>query len=125
MLAAADDLSTWPQPSTAGLWPRAAALLARQALEAALDDYWALRAPGVERSSMRAQLVCLRELADEDTGERASHAWWALSRACHHHPYELSPTASELTEWIASVETVMATLEGSQKSPVTSPPCLP
>lgn len=62
---------------------------------------------------MRAQLLCLRELADETTAERASHAWWALSRACHHHPYELSPTAAELSGWIASVKAVMTELQKS------------
>jgi hypothetical protein len=30
--------------------------------------------------------------------------WGALSRACHHHPYELSPTAGELVTWIEMVE---------------------
>ena len=27
-----------------------------------------------------------------------------LSRACHHHPYELAPTAGELATWIEVVE---------------------
>ena len=31
-------------------------------------------------------------------------AWGALSRACHHHPYELAPTAGELSGWIEAVE---------------------
>ena len=48
-----------PDAMTAGIWPRATALLARQALEAALDDLWRVRAPGVEAGSMRAQLLCL------------------------------------------------------------------
>jgi len=35
---------SWPYaPLTVGLWPRAAALLARQALEAGLDDFWTSR----------------------------------------------------------------------------------
>ncbi len=66
---------------------------------------------------MRAQLLCLRELADEETAERASHAWWALSRASHHHPYELSPTAGELAEWIRSVEGVIEALGTMGASP--------
>jgi hypothetical protein len=30
--------------------------------------------------------------------------WGALSRACHHHPYELAPTVEELAAWIGVVE---------------------
>ena len=33
-----------------------------------------------------------------------SYTWAGLSRACHQHPYELSPTSSELLGWIACVE---------------------
>ena len=43
---------------------------------------------------MRTQLICLRSyLEDAPLAARAGHAWSALSRACHHHPYELGPTA--------------------------------
>jgi hypothetical protein len=60
--------------------------------------------------------MCLRELVDEEAAKQASHAWWALSRACHHHPYELSPTAGELAEWIAEVESVITTLRGRRQA---------
>jgi hypothetical protein len=33
-----------------------------------------------------------------------------LSRACHHHAYELAPTAEELTGWLAETERVIAAL---------------
>ena len=91
---------------TAGFWPRATALLTRQALEAALDDLWRRRAPGLELCSARAQLLCLPSYlhGDEELAERVSYTWAALSRACHQHPYELSPTSSELLGWIATVE---------------------
>jgi hypothetical protein len=53
---------------------------------------------------MRAQLICLRSyLGDTDLAVRAGHAWSALRRACHHHPYELAPTATELDGWFAVV----------------------
>ena len=35
---------------------------------------------------------------------RLHETWGALSRACHHHPYELAPTAAELARWIEVVE---------------------
>ena len=92
-------------PSTAGLWPRATALLARQAIEAVLRDLWRVRAPGVEICSTRAQLLCLPYyLGDETLSERVSFAWAALSRGCHQHPYELAPTASELTGLLLIVQ---------------------
>jgi len=91
---------------TAGIWPRATALLARQALEAALDDLWSLRAPGVEQCSVHAQLLCLPYyLGSDDTlAEGVSYTWAGLSHAVHHHPYELPPTSAELLEWLTTVE---------------------
>ena len=54
---------------------------------------------------MRAQLICLRTyLGDADLAARAGHAWSALSRACHHHAYELAPTATELRAWFSVVD---------------------
>ena len=89
---------------TAGLWPRAAALLGRQALEMAVDDFWAAKRLPLEACPTRQQLICLREyLDDDDLAGRVHHAWNALSRACHHHPYEFAPTQGELMIWIAVV----------------------
>lgn len=100
-------------PATAGLWPRAAAHLARQALELALDDFWVKTAPGIEEASARAQLICLPEyLGVEELAERVNHAWWVLSRAGHHHPYELAPTAHELQRWLDEVGRILSALEG-------------
>jgi hypothetical protein len=47
--------------ATAGLWPRACAFLARQALEAAVDEIWAARpsTSGMTKCKMRSQLICL------------------------------------------------------------------
>ena len=89
---------------TAGLWPRAAALLARRALEASVLGLWGRRALDLEDCSMGAQLICLRTyLGDAELAARANHAWSALNRACHHHNYELAPTAWELEEWFSVV----------------------
>ena len=106
----ARDLLERVDPMTAGIWPRATALLARQALESALDDLWRLRAPGVELCSARAQLLCLPFYLGGDSvlAERVSYAWAGLSRACHHHPYELPPTSVELLGWLAAVDELAA-----------------
>lgn len=97
-----------PRSGSAGLWSRAAALLARQALEAELDQLWAGTRPGIEQASTRCQLLCLPAfLPDRRLAGRAAHAWAALTRACHHHPYELPPTAEELDGWLDAVEAVI------------------
>ena len=91
---------------TAGIWPRATALLARQALESSLDDLWKLRAPGLERCSLHAQLLCLPYFltGNDKLAESVAYAWVGLSHAVHHHPYELPPTSAELLAWLTTVE---------------------
>lgn len=104
ILDMAERLLRRADPATAGLWPRASAILALQALEASLVGLWERRALDLQACSMRTQLICLRSyLEDATLAARAGHAWSALSRACHHHPYELGPTAGELQSWFSVV----------------------
>jgi len=42
-----------------------------------------------------------------DLAARAGLAWSALRRACHHHAYDLAPTAGELRGWITVVDELM------------------
>jgi hypothetical protein len=105
VLELARDLLSRADPATAGLWPRAAALLIRQALEEAVDAYWTERQLPLDSLPTQAQLVCLRMMTPDGPLPAQLHeTWGALSRACHHHPYELSPTAGELVTWIERVE---------------------
>lgn len=105
VLQLARDLLTRADPATAGLWPRAAALLTRQALEEAVDAFWAARQLPLDSLPTHAQLVCMRTvIAGGTLPARLHEAWGALSRACHHHPYELAPTKGELAGWIDVVE---------------------
>lgn len=102
-LALAQQLLDRPDSKTAGLWPRAAALLARQALEAALAAFWKERGVALQSLATRPQLICLPKfLDDSDLATSLSHAWSALTHACHHHPYDLPPTTGELHQWIAA-----------------------
>jgi hypothetical protein len=104
LLALADGLLRRADPATAGLWPRASALLALAALETTVLRLWQRRALDLQGCSMRTQLICLRSyLEDAKLAARAGHAWSALSRACHHHAYELGPTAGELRSWFSVV----------------------
>jgi hypothetical protein len=104
-----------------GVWPRAAALLSRQALEYVLADFWAAKGLGIGHASTHAQLLCLDTyLKDEDVSGAARHAWWALSGACHHHPYELAPTREELTRWLDAVDEVAAAIDVEIRRPAAA-----
>lgn len=111
LLSQARALLTRTDPTTAGLWPRASALLARQALESALDAFWRSKGVPLDGCSTRAQLLCLRGyLKDDAIAGQAQQLWSALSRACHHHPYELAPTVGELDGWVRGVEGLVGRL---------------
>jgi hypothetical protein len=61
---------------------------------------------------MRTQLICLRSyLEDPRLAARVGHAWSALSRACHHHAYELAPTSGELHAWFTVVSELIERVE--------------
>jgi hypothetical protein len=113
LLAEARQLIQRPDVSTAGVWPRAAALLARQALELAMAGLWDAtpEAFGLNECTMRSQLLCLTACVDEDTASRVAYLSAALSRGCHYHPYELAPTAAELTRWLDETARVVALLQ--------------
>ena len=111
ILAAARRLLDRPDSRDSGVLSRAAALLARQAFEIGLDEHWRSRGVPLDRLATRPQLICLSAyLPDRDVAARAVHAWAALSRACHHHPYELAPSAGELRGWLDAVDEALAVL---------------
>jgi cytochrome c5 len=97
--------------STLGLWQRAVAFLARQALERAVGAALAVRAPGTERCSAAAQFLCLPTYIATDNALEAAYLWSVLSRACHQHPYELAPTWDELALWLERVEALVAMIK--------------
>ena len=112
ILASAKQLIDRSSSDTRGLWPRAAVLLQRQALEVALKTYWSAKARGVEECSTRAQFLCLGSyLRNEPVARRAHLAWTALSRAAHFHPYELPPTREELLAWHDTILQLLETTE--------------
>jgi hypothetical protein len=112
LLVEARRLVEHPDAATAGVWPRAGALLARQALEQAMVGLWATQphASGLSDSTMRSQLLCLTAYVDKDVATRATYLAAALSRACHHHHYELAPTATELVRWLDETADLVALL---------------
>ncbi|ORM37157.1 hypothetical protein BFL43_05045 [Williamsia sp. 1135] len=75
---------------------RLAAFVARQAVEALVDER--LKVVGAEcaGASMRTRLAILRSLDGAERTARAEFAWNQLSACCHHHAYELAPTVGEV-----------------------------
>ena len=110
-LAASSRLLTEVIAGARGTWPRACAWLIRLALEAELTCFWESVSPPVALCrSRRAQLLLLPRYAGPATGLRAAQAWAALSRAGHHHAYELGLTASELGNLQSEVQHIVALL---------------
>lgn len=95
--------------------PRTAALLTRCALEGWLDDQSAAwdKTPGL-RPTTRSKLVVLAALRGPDTGERAKRIWHDLSRACHHHAYELQPSIIEVRQLLEQVRQLTAPVAESR-----------
>lgn len=105
-------------------WPRCAAWLIRLALEHALNAVWARRYPELVDATKRTQLLALAVVADEATHQKAAQLWSRLSRAGHHHHYELAPTAAELRSWLDEVRALAAHLDRlATATPAT--PCPP
>jgi hypothetical protein len=117
LLAEVDELLGHASHGTAGLWPRAAALLTRQALEVAIATFWSKAAPGVEGCSRKAQFLCLgRYLGDEPLAQRAHVVWSTLSGSCHYHVYDLAATREELLGWRDVVLEVVERTERAWRS---------
>ena len=112
LLASARELIARPDAAAAGVWPRTAAVLARQALESAVDAHWRAGTQTITmpNATMRSQLICLPTYLDADIARQTAFAYAALTSACHYHPYELAPTAAELIRWITDVESLVAQL---------------
>lgn len=86
--------------------PRTAALLARCAFEEWLDEMsapWATQVNTDRLPTTSSKLVALGALHGVELGEKAKKAWNGLSRAVHHHAYELQPSASEVRHLVRQV----------------------
>lgn len=101
LLDAAVHLLEQTDRSLPGAWPRAVALLVRQALETHVDD----QVPAeLSSAPFTVRLLWMRRHGDAQRAERLAATWSGLSEACHFHGYELPPTSASLRAWIAVVE---------------------
>lgn len=98
-LQLAEALLTGSGPDIAGAWARATAWSIRLAIEQALRQLWDETVPELSGCSMRAQLLALPKFVEDTVAADVSELWHTLSRAAHHHDYELAPTAVELRAW--------------------------
>jgi hypothetical protein len=97
LLRAALALLDVPEPDTTTVWPRGAAVLIRQAIEATLDAYWKTRLPAMRDASVSEQWLALPAYLGHDPAiPAAEYAWSALSEACHHRAYDVGLTEAEL-----------------------------
>jgi hypothetical protein len=112
VLAAARDLLARPAGTGVGGWPRAVALLTRQALEQAIEGFWKTSpaTAGLGDCTRKTQLTCLPTYLEPAVAHQISYVWAALSAACHYHPYELAPTGSQLSGWTDTVGGLLVAL---------------
>jgi hypothetical protein len=103
LLDAAGKLMLKPPASMQECWPRSCAGLIRVALEQGLEGFYQGTAPSLVGRARRHQLIALPQFLDPASAREVAAVWNGLSRAMHHHVYELPPTLAELREWHASV----------------------
>ncbi|MCW2686283.1 MAG: hypothetical protein JWR37_1173 [Mycobacterium sp.] len=86
--------------------PRTAALLARRAFEDWLDELsvsWSTQVVSDRPPTTSSKLVALGALHGMELGERAKRVWHGLSRAVHHHAYELQPSVAEVRQLVGQL----------------------
>lgn len=82
---------------------RAAALLARQALEEVVIELCENEGADMRSAKMRTRLISLRVLLGSGVADLAEVTWGGLSQSCHHHAFELAPTVGEVQHLIDQV----------------------
>ncbi|PZU02174.1 MAG: hypothetical protein DI630_09350 [Gordonia sp. (in: high G+C Gram-positive bacteria)] len=87
---------------------RLAAFVARQAVEAVVDNR--LKAVGAECpiASMRSRLAVLKSLDGHERTAQLELVWSQLYACCHQHAYELAPTVSEMRTLCGTVLSLSA-----------------
>lgn len=101
-----DDASATPTSRR-----RSATFALRIALENAVAAALAAHhAPRALDRSRRAAFLWLHSCAGTETALRAKAVWNQLSQGCHHHQYELGPTADQVRRWHREVSELINAL---------------
>lgn len=95
-----------------GLAERAAALLARQAVEETVGAHLSRFHVDTQEANFTAQLICLQgTMADKNLAREAAAIWGTLSNVLHVDGLELSPTESEVLEMVRRAGFVVEAFE--------------
>jgi hypothetical protein len=87
---------------------RLAAFVARQAVEALVDERLKVVDAECAGASMRTRLAILRSLDGAERTAQVEFAWNQLSACCHHDAYELAPAVNEIRTLCGKVLTLSA-----------------
>lgn len=120
-LGYARDVLDGAVPMPRGRSTRAAAVLARQALEDALRARCRSAGFDLDKATMRSRLIVLRVLVDQAAADAADVAWAGLSRACHQHAYELTPTTTEVRHLLTRVAALLPLSDVGHTDPAAQP----
>lgn len=100
-LEAAEGFLERPSAAMAGLWPRACAVLIRQALEGAVSEVLRVRLPGSQAANRRVQFLCLgRALGDRGRARELGYVWGRISEVLHQGAGGLPPSEVQLRGWL-------------------------
>ena len=97
---------------------RAACWIGRAALESAVAELIESRQRPAPEATMRSKLGVLQVAFEGEPGiaTRAQYAWTALSRVCHHHAFELTPSAGEVEHLLDLVQSLHAATKATAAS---------
>lgn len=83
--------------------------IARRGVEQLVERLLRAKNIVMPEATMTSKLITLQVLYDGTEVPRlAWHSWRVLSRACHQHAYELSPTYAEVAGWVEVVHQLAA-----------------
>lgn len=122
LLHEAEHLCGGLDDASASYWARAAGFLARMALEDAVTAVVVGLDPALRDATMASKLLLLGVRTGDDDVRAAQRAWAGLSRACHHHPYELAPTRAELVDLIRAVRQIMLAIPPARQADRSAAP---
>lgn len=107
-LAVAEGLLEKSGEAMAGLWPRACAVLVRQALEGAVERVLRERVPGSQAARWRVKFLVLgRAIGDEGKARELGYVWGRCSEVLHRGGGGLGASEVQLRGWVEVVRGVV------------------